>query len=282
MSNLKGKSAMKLKMKLDIKRKEILRRLEQEKFRIELNDDIYACYTNLQKEAIMDAIRFTRWDITTIRNIFQNENIKENIDKFLYIFSILKSENRALHFLSWDIICDITNNLNKEIHFALAVKILEEFVSNPTWDNYNKVSNLVERFITKNQDIPDDYKLELFKSVLYSTEKGLDIGNKLLYLYNIIRDMTTELCDEECFPLISKVYMGMFDYFKDAINAIEYIYSIFDVLRENLTMFQGPDEDFWEFEDNQEQCEKLINIFKQLINKSKVSNESLCNESITL
>lgn len=265
-------------MNLKSKKDKLLLHLEQEKFRKELKGEEYSCYHVDQKKKIMEAIKKTNWDLPRIREIFQSKQVKLCIDKFLYMFYLLSLENEAISCLSWDMICVITNNLDKEIRDDYAVFILQEFANAPTMENYQKIRLLAESCV-KPEGLISSREFTLLKSALNSTEVGYKIGEKLNYLFNIaynamfyIESKSSKYRwnynESDYFKLVNKVYRGIFDSHPVFCEIIEDMHAEVEKLSNQQLMFQGSDEEFWNIDEHIEMFNRIDTMFETLSNEA--------------
>lgn len=265
-------------MNLKSKKDKLLLHLEQEKFRKELKGEEYSCYHVDQKKQIMEAIKKTNWDLPRIREIFQSKQVKLCIDKFLYMFYLLSLENEAISCLSWDLICIVTNNLEKEVSYTYAVYVLQEFATAPTMENYQKIRMLAESCV-KPEGLISSREFTLLKSALNSTKEGYEIGEKLSYLFNIAYYAT--FCIEsksskyrwnynegDYFKLVNKVYRGIFDNHPVFREMIEDMHAEVEKISNQQLMFQGSDEEFWNIDENVEVFDRIGAMFETLKNES--------------
>ena len=159
--------------------------LKQECFRKELETSEYDCYTSEQKKEIMRLIKKTSWEVPYIRGIFQDEQIKKNIDKFIYIFEVMKSKDEIVRFFCSHLVCRVLISRKCKIDFNVVVAMLEAFTRfYVPKEKYYQACTLAENFIIDDGELNFTTKMRLFKSVLNSTDKGLELGNKLFYLYS--------------------------------------------------------------------------------------------------
>lgn len=265
-------------MNLKSKKDKLLLHLEQEKFRKELKGEEYSCYHVDQKKKIMEAIKKTNWDLPRIREIFQNKNVQLSIDKLLYMFYLISLENEALSNLSWDMICVITNNLDKEIRSDYAVYILQEFINAPTMENYQKIRRLAESCVKHEGSLPSRVQFTLLKSALNSTKIGCEIGEKLNYLFNIAHEAIFSIKsasskyrwnynESDYFELVNKVYRGIFDSHPVFCEIIEDMHAEVEKLSNQQLMFQGSDEEFWNIDEHIEMFNRLDTMFETLSNE---------------
>lgn len=256
-------------MKLKDRKDKLINNIKQEAFRKELDMPEYACYTSEQKRDIMRLIKNTRWDLPRIRSIFQNVKIQQNIDKFIYVFEVMENGSIMLKTFCWDIVCGILNNIDS-VDFDLAIAMLQEFVNNVVSEQkYYQVYKLVEGFIIDDGKLSYETKLNLFKSVLASTDNGLKVGNKLFYLISI--------CGCESFSLLNNVYRGMFDKIPEICETIDSFYLELKNIEKRSIMFEGTNQEFWEMNDNAE----ALNRARTFINGIKDEVIKIVNEEKT-
>lgn len=257
-------------LKLKDRKDKLINNIKQEAFRKELETAEYACYTSEQKRDIMRFIKNTKWDLPRIRSIFQNNKIKQNIDKLIYIFKIMENDNKILKSFCWDIICEILNNINDDVDFNLAIDILQEFVKNDVSEvKYYRASELLERFIINDGKLSHETKLDLFKSVLVSTDNGLRVGKMLFFLISI--------CDFKNFSLVNETYRGVFDESPEICEMISrYTLDVENALKYSI-LFDGTIQEFWEVDENA----KILNEVKTFINGLEEETIRIKNEEKT-
>ncbi len=177
-----------------------LEALKRETFKFELNTNKeYDCYSDFQKREIMQIIRQTSWELPFVRTVFRSESVKNDIDKFIYIFSFLNSEVSEKRDFVWNLICGILNNLQENINFSLIIEFLTLFFDDfdEVYSNDNSIDSSQRKqailnygydllFKKEYNFLCDPEKKILFKSIIRSSSSGLHFGEMLLKLYQVI------------------------------------------------------------------------------------------------
>lgn len=127
----------------------VLNDVEREKFRLELNREEYDCYSNHQKDMIMRAIRYTNWDLSFVRLIFQSDDIKRNINDFLHILLSVNSKYVFISDFGRNLVKGISKNLQSGIDYSLAAKLVDQFISDylTSYTSNNYYSSISEKRI---------------------------------------------------------------------------------------------------------------------------------------
>ena len=254
------------------KKDKLICNLKQECFRRELEMSEYDCYTSEQKRYIMRLIKTTRWEVPFIREVFQDEQIKKNIDRFIYIFEVMKSKDERIRFFCWHLVCRILISRKCKIDFNVVIAMLESFTRfYVPKEKYYQACKLAERFIIDDGEVNYITKMKLFKSVLNATDKGLELGNKLFYLYSMCE------CDKVAFYLnrrdfdisyyfdfLSKVYRGTLDYCPDIWKIIDGLYTEIKDINSVKGMFEGTDQEYWEIENHAEAFNQFMDFMGQM------------------
>lgn len=263
-------------MNLKKAKDKLVNNIKQEGFRKELEDQRYACYTDEQKKDIMRLIKKTRWGLPHIRKIFQNEKIQQNIDKLIYIFEVMekRSDHKLLLQFCWNIVCKINDSLDSNVDFDLGVAMVEAFANSVvSKEKYYRATELMEKLIINDEELPLESKIDLFKSVINSTENGLVEGNNLYYIYCIYREGFDSF---KYFKLLNKVYSGVFDNRPDICEMIEEIHSETRKIDWQLAMFSGNAKDYWEIDENVEAFNRAKDVINYINREAiKIEDEGI-------
>lgn len=257
-------------MNLKTRKEKFINNLKQDKFKKELINPEYACYSEEQKRDIMKAIKFTRWDLPYIRTIFQNAKVQQNIDCLLYLFKVNDTKDEKLSYFSWCLICELVSHLDEEVDFNLAVGILEDFSHSTTvpHDIYSLGESLIH--MNNRSFLTADAKREYFNCVLHSTKQNHEIGGNVRDLYDMCRNASVYFDESQFdsvsfFEIVKESYQGFLANRPDLCEIIN---------EKNARYYRSIhliDYSNWDDED----YETLINLFNTLNQELLIYKENI-------
>ncbi len=253
-------------MNLKTRKEKFINNLKQDKFKNELANPEYACFSDEQKKEIMDAIKTTRWDLPYIRDIFQNAKVQQNIDCLLYLFKANNSKNRHLQMFSWNLICALLDHLDEEYDFNLAGALLEDFSHSDMEKNFQKIASFGESLLDAevNPFLEAEEKREYFNSVLHSTDENYEIGEMVRVLYNMCYQASSYFEEspfelDTSFAVVKESYDGFLANRPDLCELLKETYDKFN------SGFHYLDYSRWDSDDFASLCNFLNTLNKELL-----------------